>query len=98
MEGRSQSKVKRVIGRIAIDDQFLTGQRNLPASIAHLKESAGFGQITEMEMVGAGPFRLEGRSWRRKQLVASWHRIRNIQLGVQNITRRVFKDGGHGKI
>src|ERR1700722_19820110 len=98
MQRRVQSKVKGVIGRITTDNQFLARQGYLPASIPHLKESAGFGKIAKMEMVGASPFRLEGRARRRKQTLAARYGIGNVQFGVENINRRIFENGRHRKI
>ena len=98
MKGWIQAEVERVVGRVAIHDGIRTGKRYLTLRIPHLEEAGGVGKAAEMKVIGSGPLRLKRRSWRREQPLPPRYRLRHVQLGVERIYRRVFKDWGHGKV
>src|SRR5271156_5921199 len=93
-----EADVEGVVGRIPVDDLVRAGQRNLAARVAHLKESADVRKRSKVQMICAGPLRLDGGARRRKQSLAAGYGIRNVQLGVQRVNRRVFENRLYGEI
>ena len=98
MKARIQTEVSRVIGGIPIHDFVGAGKRYLASRVPHLEKPAGSREVAKVYMVGAGPLRFERGTRRRKQPLPSGYGVGNIQLGVQGINRRIFKNRRYRKI
>src|SRR5580692_11581747 len=67
VDRRVQAEVNCRVGRIAVDDGIDRGDRDRSPLISQLEEAARRGQMAEVEMKGAGPLGLQGRTRQRKR-------------------------------